>query len=492
MIEVSQEKRSLEQRASLKDYPPAYFLSLELENVLCFKTPQKLNLSDANGFPAQWTVILGDNGVGKTTLLRCLAEMEPRPLPSSKNAVSDSLPRLFFPEENNVAERTFQAYTASFVAKFAYGSVLSSSKQPLDNKSLKNSNGNQELNGNKELNGNEDSCFAKSAAKFEDSTFQDGYFRIVGPICETLGEIKLLGLKCYAYGANRRMGETSLSEALSADSCASLFSDDAALINSEEWLLRADYAVARSAPNNTARLEERFHLIQDTLKHLLPDVSDIRIALADDGNPLPVAEFRTSYGWVPLKRLSLGYKTVIAWTVDLAARLIDRYPQSKDPLAEPAVVLVDEIDLHLHPKWQRTIMSFLTQRFPNTQFIVTAHSPLVVQAAGNANIVLLRREGDHVVIDNDPEIIDNWRVEQILASVFELPSPHSPDIEPLIERRRKLLAKSKLTAKDARELEKLEVQIGTLPTAESPEDIRAMDIIRKAAKLLENSSMGNK
>ena len=152
--------------------------------------------------------------------------------------------------------------------------------------------------------------------------------------------------------------------------------------------------------------------------------------------------------------------------------MLDRYPHSKDPLAEPAVVLVDEIDLHLHPKWQRTIMSFLTERFPNTQFIVTAHSPLVVQAAKDANIVLLRREGDHVVIDNDPEIIDNWRVEQVLSSVFDLPSPHSPDIEKLIESRRKILVKPKLTAKDERELKKLEKQIGSLPTGESPEDIR--------------------
>jgi energy-coupling factor transporter ATP-binding protein EcfA2 len=477
MTEAPQEIRLIEQRESQKDYPPAYFLSLELENVLCFKTPQTLDMSDKNGRPAQWTVILGDNGVGKTTLLRCLAEMEPRPLPSSKEVVSNSIPRLFFTEENNVRERALRAYSANFIVKFAYGSVLNNEEHNGEQSSgvsaLTNLATNQDL-------------LAKEPQQLT-PVFQDGYFRIVGPTCEAYGGEKLLGLKCYAYGANRRMGKTSLSEALSADSCASLFSDSEVLINSEEWLLRADYAVARSAPNNTARLEERFYLIQDTLRHLLPDVSDIRIALADDGNPRPVAEFQTPYGWVPLKRLSLGYKTVIAWTVDLAARLIDRYPHSKDPLSEPAVVLVDEIDLHLHPKWQRTIMSFLTQRFPNTQFIVTAHSPLVVQAAGNANIVLLRREDDHVVIDNDPEIIDNWRVEQILASVFELPSPHSPAIEPLIERRRKLLAKPKLTAKDQQELEKLEVQIGTLPTAESPEDIRAMDIIRKAAKLLENS-----
>ena len=57
--------------------PPAYFIGLEVENVLCFKDSRVLDLSDKNGNPAQWTVILGDNGVGKTTLLRCLARMEP-------------------------------------------------------------------------------------------------------------------------------------------------------------------------------------------------------------------------------------------------------------------------------------------------------------------------------------------------------------------------------------------------------------------------------
>jgi predicted ATP-binding protein involved in virulence len=140
----------------------------------------------------------------------------------------------------------------------------------------------------------------------------------------------------------------------------------------------------------------------------------------------------------------------------------------------------------LHPKWQRTIMSFLTERFPNVQFIVTAHSPLVVQAARNANIVLLRREGDQVIIDNNPEIIENWRVEQVLTSVFELPSTHPADIEPLIQERRKILAKSTLTKKDKQKLQELETKIGSLSTAESPADIQAMDIIRKAAKLLEN------
>jgi predicted ATP-binding protein involved in virulence len=473
MTEAQQEIRIKEQRESPKDYPPAYFLSIELENVLCFKARQKLDLSDNNGFPAQWTVILGDNGVGKTTLLRCLAGMQPAVqtgiMVPSMQEETFATPRLedfraFF-DRAEVSQNS----SAMVDATFTFGSSFSK-RTDTEQRSM---------------------FLARYSNLSERITPSERIILLPTKMSTIWGyssvDEELFGLKCYGYGANRRMGKTSLSEALSADSCASLFHDSETLINAEEWLLQADYAVARSTSKHKTRLEQRLSLIKEILKHLLPDVSDIRIASFDDNILPPIAKFRTPYGWVPLKNLSLGYKTVIAWTVDLAAKLMDRYPLSADPLAEPAVVLVDEIDLHLHPKWQRTIISFLSVRFPNTQFIVTAHSPLVVQAAKNANIVLLRREGDHVVIDNDPEIIDNWRVEQVLASVFELPSPHSPEIEPLIERRRKLLAKSKLTAKDERELKKLEEQIGTIPTAESPEDIRAMDIIRKAAKLLENS-----
>src|SRR5207247_4303505 len=80
---------------------------------------------------------------------------------------------------------------------------------------------------------------------------------------------------------------------------------------------------------------------------------------------------------------------------DLASRLVERYPDSPDPLAEPAVVLVDEIDLHLHPQWQRKLMGFLSARFPSTQFIATAHSPLVVQAAAGADRKSTRLNSSH-------------------------------------------------------------------------------------------------
>ena len=57
--------------------PPAYFLSLTVENIRCFGPKQTLDLSNKEGHPAPWTIILGDNGFGKTTLLQCLAALQP-------------------------------------------------------------------------------------------------------------------------------------------------------------------------------------------------------------------------------------------------------------------------------------------------------------------------------------------------------------------------------------------------------------------------------
>jgi predicted ATP-binding protein involved in virulence len=436
---------------------PVYFASIEVENVLCFKDSQKLDLCDANGFPAQWTVILGDNGTGKTTLLRCLAAMQPVIgfFLGSESTVS---PRIELGSWTELFK--LDSVALSITAQFIYGLSLINKKNNL-------------------LIGDKENLEVKNAIlEFN----VDNHYRVSSNGSK---DIYLLGIQCIGYGANRKMGSMSFTEKLSTKNTSTLFSDEEKLIDAEDWLLQADYAVARSDPKNN-KFKKQFDLVTETLKNLLPDITNVRIALADDLRSRPMAEFETPYGWVPLSNLGLGYRTVIAWMIDLSARMIDRYPDSENPLAEPAVVLVDEIDLHLHPKWQRTIMSFLTERFPNVQFIVTAHSPLVVQAAGNANLVLLRREGDHVAIDNNPEVIENWRVEQVLTSVFDLPSTLPADIEPWVQRRREILAKSSLTKKDKLELKELEAKIGNLPTAESAADIQAMDIIRKAAKLLEN------
>lgn len=95
-----------------------------------------------------------------------------------------------------------------------------------------------------------------------------------------------------------------------------------------------------------------------------------------------------------VNQLSHGEKAVIALIGDLARRLVIANPGLPNPLKGEGVVLIDELDLHLHPKWQRTILGNLTKTFPNLQFICTTHSPLVINHAEKESVFLL--ENGHV------------------------------------------------------------------------------------------------
>ncbi len=446
---------------------PAYFLSLTIENFRCFKPPQTLDLSNGEGQPARWTLILGENGVGKTSLLQLLALMQPE---EDRFAVFEPdfepekqvecIPKIF---ENAHKLNVFREQGIAFSEKRLYEEGLSKVDCSISSGWTFNS---------------------PNAMKLIE---YGATFNQTGGSCSSVYS-DLKALICYGYGANRRMGTTSLSDSRNVDSSASLFADTVELMNAEEWLLHADYAVSRAKGSESKRAANQYNRVKKILTELLPDVNDLRISESASLRMGPHVQAQTPYGWVPIQSLSLGYRTLLTWMVDLAARLFERYPHSKNPLAEPAVVLVDEIDLHLHPQWQRKLIQFLSDTFPNTQFIATAHSPLVVQAASDANLVLLQREGDHVVINNDVETIEGWRADQILTSdLFGLDSARPPQLDAALRERERLLSKSRLTRTDKKRIEELERQIGSMPTGETPQDIKAMDIIRRAASLIEQN-----
>ncbi len=300
-----------------------------------------------------------------------------------------------------------------------------------------------------------------------------------------------LPIFCVGYGASRRIGAASF-DAAKDNPFASLFDDDAPLRNAEEWLILADYAASKeSSPAKKTRAETELVRVKDALSALLPDLQDVRVELNMLPGGVPRVEAKTHDGWIAIRDLSLGYRATMAWMIDLAARMFEAYPDSANPLAEPAVVLVDEIDLHLHPKWQRDLLVRLTERFPQTQFIATAHSPLVVQAAPDANIAVLRREGDHVIIDQNEKSVRGWRVDQILTSdLFGLPSARGPEQDKLRERREAILGKSRVTKADEAELSRIEAELVNVPGGESPQQIEAMNIILRAASSLEKAREG--
>jgi predicted ATP-binding protein involved in virulence len=102
-------------------------------------------------------------------------------------------------------------------------------------------------------------------------------------------------------------------------------------------------------------------------------------------------EARKDEHYFTIQQLSDGEKCLLALVGDLARRLAIANPGLPDPLTGSAVVLIDEIDLHLHPSWQRMIIPKLTETFPNCQIIVSTHSPQILGHIEPENIFLLQQ-----------------------------------------------------------------------------------------------------
>jgi energy-coupling factor transporter ATP-binding protein EcfA2 len=463
--------------------PLIYFTSLELESVRCFGEPQKLDLTDGKGNPAQWTLLLGDNGVGKTTLLQCLSWMRPVPVQRGsgyegtaalkEGPLGPALPD----EENEVLEALLRSDKA---LELKLNAELSLNKQLVS------------LHGIKKTNRRSKSKKVKTQIQlFYTNRRELRRFKTSGTRIQTLG--KFVEPLIVTYGASRHMERQNLDLSNLEDPIAARLGGSTELYDAEEILLRLDHAAAQKGYRPRGIENRRLEKVKEVLAHVLPDVqraSHIKILgpkIEGISGPSGV-RFKTFSGVVALSGLSLGYQTTLAWTMDLAWRLFRNYPSSKDPLAEPAIVLIDEIDLHLHPLWQRTIMDHLSEVFPRTQFVATAHSPLMVQSAPNANLAVVQKVGDQVVISNEPHVVKTWRVDQILNSeLFGLHFSRDKDTEMLFRERERLIDKKRLTRPEKIKLNRIDKEIASLPT-ETPEDEAALGFIRKAASLLKKYS----
>ncbi len=93
-----------------------------------------------------------------------------------------------------------------------------------------------------------------------------------------------------------------------------------------------------------------------------------------------------------LNQLSDGYRSMLAMVMDFSRRLVQANPDLENPLEAEAILLIDEVELHLHPKWQQEVIPSLRRAFPNTQLILTTHSPQVLTTIDSRSIRILRED----------------------------------------------------------------------------------------------------
>jgi predicted ATP-binding protein involved in virulence len=383
---MAKEKDKLRQ-----DAPAVYFKSLTIENIKCFKSKSTIDLSDRNGKPAQWTVILGNNNTGKTTLLKCLAGLDAFEINTNREAIEE---QYLFP--------FFISLTTRETIGLLQPDINISSDYNLSSEFYKLREKKQSIS-----SGIYNSSFEDVWGKRTDD------YGISGFSHKAIGNLLI-----FSFGASRKMSRKAISETDLNSPHSSLF-NNTDIPNVEDWLLNLFVSQQLKSNGATKYLE----LAQKVLSSgILPDVTEVRFSSEEYESTFSnFVEFKTDFGWIRLRELGYGYQTMIAWVLDLVRRMTERYPNSLNPLAEPAIVLVDEIDLHLHPDWQRRIVAHLSLHFPNTQFIVTAHSPLIVQSAEEVNLVILKKEENQVTIEQ-PNIrsFKGWTIEEIMTDLMQL------------------------------------------------------------------------
>lgn len=185
-----------------------------------------------------------------------------------------------------------------------------------------------------------------------------------------------------------------------ANRVRSLFDPMATIANPLDWLLRCE--------------EEDFIVAARTLREILMLGPEARFERDKARRRLDI---QTAMGPVPLEEMSVGYKSVIAMATDIMRELMLHYDNVE---YAQAVVLIDEIETHLHPRWKMRIVRLLRRAFPKVQFIVTTHDPLCLRGMFDGEIFVLRRDpdtGEVAKLDDLPSI-RGMRAEQMLMSEY--------------------------------------------------------------------------
>jgi predicted ATPase len=441
-----------------------HITSVEIENI---KSIQKLRWEVPAGQEAGWHVIIGDNGSGKTTFLQAVAL------------------GLLGPQS---AEKLLQDFRKWRTTNSEYGKVIleiqSTQSDPsnLENGRVKSENSEvglfwgtkkEFLSWGRKIGWS----FADGAetAGINGSEFLQPMWEENSPSGATLWNSLIMnGWFSASFGPLRRFsgGDSTLESYLEAfpkvSRHSTLFLESISLKDGLKWLteLRSKQLEERGRGELLDRIKQFVNqddFLPNNVK--MAEVMTDKVIFTDSGNcNLLVLE------------MSDGYRSILSLTFELLRQLSRAFPVDSifdktdtSKIIAPGVVLIDEVDAHLHPTWQRKIGQWFRKYFPNMQFIVTTHSPLICQAAEHGTVFRLPRPGTdetgRMIVDDElnrlvyGNVLDAYGTELFGKDVTSSDASKAKRVR-LAELNRKELRKG-LTAKERKEQDELRTMLPT-------------------------------
>jgi predicted ATPase len=400
---------------------------LEIKNIKCFR---ELVIDFKHQQIDRWTMLLGDNAIGKSTLLKCIAL-------GLCNA-SDAAALTRISDMNSEFIRTGET-EGSITIELQRGKLSKNSRKKYVITTK----------------------IAKDATGISEEITQE----TIPPI-ETK-EFPWADIFVCGYGSSRSQpADTGHQRYNIFEAVQSLFSHEVNLQNPELILRRQKPRVMKS-------LQEKLQSI------LMLDEEDYKIYVGKTG-----LNIVGPWGDVNFNKLSDGYRSTTIWILDFLGWLIYA-GRLNDNHEIGGILIIDELEQHLHPRWQRNIVELLRRQFPKTQIIASTHTPLL--AAGVADIdesCLLKLERDEnneiKIVTIDQSEIAGKRADQILTShAFDLLTTRNNKSHDEVDRYTDLLSKTSLTPDESAELDRLQ------PLVQSRLTISETPIAQKVEQLLD-------
>ncbi len=355
-------------------------------------------------FHPRWNVLLGNNGVGKSSILRALAVAicGPEAAPYAERIIKSGRPSATI-----LLETDRNTYLTSVHRSTSGVNITQVPVRPLE---------------------------------------AEGWLALAFPPLRTVGS-----LSASASGEG-------LTVPTAEDLLPMLRGDaDPRLDKLKQWIVNLDYRIKDQLTQPTP--DSRFKRLFDEFFTIVGELTEgVPIAEPTVDPATRQVTVRTADGPIPLDLVSQGTASLISWVGVIMQRLYEVYGADKEPLKRHALVLVDEIDAHMHPGWQQMLVTKLEKIFPAVQFVASTHSPFIVAGMTGDQVHVFERDPVSTLVEISQPQMDfrGMRADQILTSVFGLTSSRDARSKRLHELKVKKFGGAKLTGPEAAELRELE------------------------------------